>query len=126
MSSERKLTANRANLRTRKGLTPAGRQRLREAALRNRPWEVSTGPRTAGGKARSRGNAWKHGWYEAERRARRRLAFRLLAGIRAFRVAVREGASVAGLGVMARDLSALADEVLEVLSEPRQPSQVPG
>jgi hypothetical protein len=33
-------------------LTPAGRQRLREAALASRPWRFSTGPRTAEGKAR--------------------------------------------------------------------------
>ena len=33
-------------------MTSEGRQRLRAAALRNRPWEHSTGPRTAEGKAR--------------------------------------------------------------------------
>jgi hypothetical protein len=33
-------------------LTPEGRDRLRLAALKNRPWEHSTGPRTAEGKAR--------------------------------------------------------------------------
>jgi len=37
----------------RKGLTPEGRRKLSEAALRNRPWEKSTGPRTEEGKARS-------------------------------------------------------------------------
>ena len=41
----------------RKGLTPAGRERLRRAAARNRPWRFSTGPRTPEGKARSRANA---------------------------------------------------------------------
>jgi len=38
------------------GLTPEGRRRLQEAALANRPWEHSTGPRTAEGKARSAAN----------------------------------------------------------------------
>ena len=32
------------------------RQLLREAVLRNRPWERSTGPRTEAGKARSAAN----------------------------------------------------------------------
>lgn len=41
----------------RKGLTPKGRERLRQAALRNKPWRLSTGPRTPEGKARSRANA---------------------------------------------------------------------
>lgn len=38
-------------------LTPEGRERLRRAALANRPWEHSTGPRTAAGKATAAGNA---------------------------------------------------------------------
>jgi hypothetical protein len=38
------------------GLTPQGRRRLQEAALANRPWEHSMGPRTAEGKARSAAN----------------------------------------------------------------------
>jgi hypothetical protein len=33
-------------------LTPAGRQRLREAALVNRPWLRSTGPKSVEGKLR--------------------------------------------------------------------------
>jgi hypothetical protein len=32
-------------------LTPEGRERLRQAALRNQPWRFSTGPRTPEGKA---------------------------------------------------------------------------
>jgi hypothetical protein len=32
-------------------LSPEGRERLRQAALANRPWEKSTGPKTAAGKA---------------------------------------------------------------------------
>jgi hypothetical protein len=48
----RKLAACRLNLAKRKGLTPEGRERLREAALKNQPWRFSTGPRTAAGKAK--------------------------------------------------------------------------
>lgn len=43
------------------GFTPEGLERLREAAKARRPWEASTGPRTSGGKASSRLNAWRHG-----------------------------------------------------------------
>ena len=38
------------------GFSVAGRERLRAAALASRPWEHSTGPRTAEGKARSAEN----------------------------------------------------------------------
>ena len=42
------------------GLTREGRERLREAAKRNKPWLHSTGPRTAAGKARSAENGrWR-------------------------------------------------------------------
>ena len=45
------MAAGKANRAKREGLTPAGRERLRRAALRNRPWEHATGPRTREGKA---------------------------------------------------------------------------
>jgi hypothetical protein len=48
----RKLAACRLNLAKRKGLTPEGRERLRQAARKNRPWRFSTGPRTPEGKAK--------------------------------------------------------------------------
>ena len=38
-------------------LSPEGRERLLSAALQNKPWEKSTGPRTAEGKARSARNS---------------------------------------------------------------------
>ncbi len=48
--------AGRLNRLKRKELTAAGRERLRQAALRDRPWVFSTGPKTAAGKARSAAN----------------------------------------------------------------------
>jgi len=57
MVSERKRLTNRLNWSRRRGLTPAGRERLRAAALRHRPWDRSTGPRSAEGKDRARRNA---------------------------------------------------------------------
>jgi hypothetical protein len=50
MKSLRRIAAGRLNRRLRGMLTPAGRQRLREAALKHEPWKNSTGPRTAAGK----------------------------------------------------------------------------
>jgi hypothetical protein len=33
-------------------LTPAGREKLRQSALKHQPWQFSTGPRTPEGKAK--------------------------------------------------------------------------
>lgn len=53
-------------------ISPEGRARLRLAIAARRPWLRSTGPRSAEGKARSRHNAAKHGYYTAEAIALRR------------------------------------------------------
>lgn len=53
--------AGRENQRKSQGLTPEGREALRLTALKNKPWDHSTGPRTAEGKARSCQNAYKDG-----------------------------------------------------------------
>src|SRR4051794_25828876 len=52
----RRVEAGRRNWARGKGFTPEGIERLRLAALANRPWEHSTGPRTASGKAKSARN----------------------------------------------------------------------
>jgi hypothetical protein len=52
-SNPRRVAAGRANRAKRGPLTPEGRERLRQAALRHRPWEHSTGPRTSAGRAQS-------------------------------------------------------------------------
>ena len=49
----RRVAAGKANRRRRRPLTAAGRERLRGAALQQRPWEHSTGPRSAAGKAQA-------------------------------------------------------------------------
>src|SRR5262245_61577845 len=49
----RRVAAGRLNQLKRGPLTEAGRQRLREHALRHRPWLCSTGPRSAEGRAQS-------------------------------------------------------------------------
>lgn len=61
----RKLTPRQVAARkaraARGPLSDEARARLREVALARRPWEKSTGPRTAAGKARSRRNAIRDG-----------------------------------------------------------------
>ena len=52
----KRVAAGRRNRLKRKGLTPEGRQRLREAALKNKPWLHSTGPKTPEGKMRAAQN----------------------------------------------------------------------
>lgn len=78
MLSQKQLDANRRNLRKAGQLTEEGRARLREAARRNRPWEHTTGPRTAEGLARSSKNALKHGRDTNEAREFRERALRFL------------------------------------------------
>ena len=50
------MAAGKANRARCKGLTPEGRERLREAALRHQPWRFATGPRTPEGKAQAARN----------------------------------------------------------------------
>lgn len=55
--------AGKLNRAKRKGLSYEGREALRVAALRNKPWESSTGPTTLDGKRRSRRNSLRHGGF---------------------------------------------------------------
>lgn len=48
-----RVRAGSANRRQWRGLTPAGREKLRQTAKANQPWRFSTGPRTPQGKARA-------------------------------------------------------------------------
>jgi len=51
MQNPRRVLAGRLNRRKRGEITPEGREKLRQTALRNKPWQFSTGPKTAEGKA---------------------------------------------------------------------------
>ncbi len=56
----RRIAAGRRNRLLRGPLSPGGRERLRQAALRHKPWKFSTGPRSDEGKARSADNGrWR-------------------------------------------------------------------
>jgi len=54
--SPRRVAAGKANRKKRGPLTPEGRLRLQEAALRSQLWKHSTGPRTVAGKAQAARN----------------------------------------------------------------------
>lgn len=56
MPDPRRSEINRRNRQKWRGMTPEGKDRVRAAILLRRPWEHSTGPRTAEGKARSSRN----------------------------------------------------------------------
>ena len=56
VGNPRRVAAGKLNRQKRRGLTAAGRERLRQFALAYRPWEHSTGPRTAAGKAQTARN----------------------------------------------------------------------
>ena len=49
----RRVLVGRLNRMKRKGLTPQGREKLRQTALLHQPWRFSTGPRTPAGKAQA-------------------------------------------------------------------------
>jgi hypothetical protein len=66
----RRVEVGRRNRLKRKGLTAEGRKRLRQSALVHKPWQHSTGPKTAKGKARVAENG--------KRRQRGPLSFREL------------------------------------------------
>lgn len=55
----KRVAAGRLNQAKRKGLTDEGRERLRRAAHANKPWLLSTGPRTFTGKATAAANGKK-------------------------------------------------------------------
>ena len=71
----RRVAAGKLNRAKRRGLTPAGVERLRQAALRDRPWEHATGPLTQAGKAKSAANGrWRQRGAQSIREVRRELA----------------------------------------------------
>ena len=122
MISQRKLEANRLNLKKRKGLSPEGRERLREAALRRRLWQNSTGPRTAAGRVKSAANALRHGRETNAAREFRSDAFRYVRLIRRFRRNLCQPDPRINVGLIVSELSRLAEKLLLQQSEmPRSP-----
>ena len=55
----KRVAAGKRNRALRKALAPEALQRLRDHALRDKPWRFSTGPTTAAGKARAAANGKK-------------------------------------------------------------------
>ena len=55
----KRVAAGKRNRALWKGLSEEGRRRLRESALRHKPWQFATGPRTPQGKARCAQNGKK-------------------------------------------------------------------
>ena len=68
----KRVAAGYRNRLQRQGVTEAGRKRLRDAALANKPWLHSTRPRTAAGKARAALNGKGRQVDEVSQRAVRR------------------------------------------------------
>jgi hypothetical protein len=88
LPNPRRVAAGKRDRRKRRGLTPEGRARLRQAALAGRPWLHATGPKTAAGKARVAENGRRGPGGEPSARAvRRQLA--ALAGLAADMAALR-------------------------------------
>ena len=74
-ANPRRVAAGKLNRRLRRGLTPEGRERLRQAALAGRPWLHSSGPKTAAGKLRVAENGKRRlGGEPSAREVRRQLA----------------------------------------------------
>ncbi len=55
----KRVAAGKRNWLRRRGLSPEGRENLRSAALRTKPWQHSTGPKTPAGKAKAAANGRK-------------------------------------------------------------------
>ena len=56
VANSRRAAAGRINRSLRRGLTEAGRQRLRESALRSQPWKFAIGPKSATARRQSARN----------------------------------------------------------------------
>jgi hypothetical protein len=91
-------------------LSPEGLRSLRETARKNKPWLQSTGPRTPGGKERSKGNATMHSERSARSRAVRR---ELNAALRA----MRDGLENSGAPVDVESAQSLESWVERIAAE---------
>lgn len=80
-----RVAAGRRNRALRQGLTEAGRERLRQSALRFKPWRLATGPKSAGGKAQVVKNGKVRQIGQLSIRERRALLAALMADLLALR-----------------------------------------
>ena len=74
----KRVAAGKRNRKKRGPLTEEGLSRLREAALENRPWEKSTGPKTAEGKAKAAANGRAR---QRGQKSRRQIRKEVMAGV---------------------------------------------
>ena len=79
----RRVAAGRRNRTKRGPLSDAGREALRQAAMRNQPWKRSKGPKTAAGKAKVAENGRRR--YEGQQTIRK-----VRAKLKAVRDLIRE------------------------------------
>lgn len=74
MKNPKRVAAGKRNRRLRKGLTAEGREKLRQAAWKSKPWTHATGPRTPQGKAKvAKNGAWRQAGEPSLRALRRGL-----------------------------------------------------
>lgn len=81
----RRVAAGRRNRELRRGLTDAGRERLRESTSRYQPWRFATGPRTDEGKRQVATNGKVRQIGSLSVRERRALMAELTADLKEFR-----------------------------------------
>jgi hypothetical protein len=92
--SPRRVKAGRINQRKSRGLTLAGREKLRMSALAHKPWRFSTGPTSAAGKRQAalNGKLRQKGPVSVrERRAEAQALIGFVANLQALRRAVSLG-----------------------------------
>jgi|GEM_PF-2357916 len=85
MPNPRRVAAGGRNRALRRGLTEAGRERLRNSTLRFRPWRFATGPKSDEGKRQVATNGKVRQVGTLSLRERRALMAELTADLREFR-----------------------------------------
>lgn len=84
VANPRRVAAGRRNRALRRGLTDAGRERLRESASRFQPWRFATGPKSDEGKRQVARNGKARQVGQLSFRERRALLAELTADLREF------------------------------------------